>query len=201
MKSILLAVGLILSTTPSLAQLAPDRVSLAYFGEHGIHPGLSIGAEWLIADAKITKTKRSLFIGKQRNPKTFLRELTGEAGINAYHFPNNHIGLMLTATLGARQIKLKNGRFWGINAGIGGLQRIYTLDVFGLDENGTLVEISRIGPMQFTPLASLSVGRDMSEAWELPLSWYLKPTAWLGIPYVHTVAPSVALEMGLSLSL
>ncbi len=108
---------------------------------------------------------------------------------------------MLTACVGVRRIKTATGRFIGVEIGPGGLQRIYNLDVVGLDDNGNLIEFSRRGIIQFTPVAAACFGRDMSDSWSIPVSWYVKPTAWLGIPYVHLATPSVALEAGLSLAL
>lgn len=201
MKSGLLIVGLFFLTTMSVAQPTPSRVSIAYLGEHGIHPGLKIGAAWTFHDITLTKTRRLKILAKKRPSKNIKREFFYGTNFAYYQFPNNHVGMMLTASIGIRRIKTYKGRFIGAEFGLGGLQRIYNIDVVGLDANGNITEFSRWGSTQFTPMIAASLGRDMSEKWSIPVSWYLKPTAWLGIPYIHSVAPSVALELGISLSL
>lgn len=201
MKFAFLSLILLLFTNISFAQSSPNRISIAYFGEHGIHPGLKIGAAWTFHDATITKTRRLKILAEKRPPKNIKRELFYSTNLAYYQFPNNHIGMMLTASIGMRRIKTYKGRFIGAEFGLGGLQRIYNIDVVGLDENGNMIEFSRWGITQFTPMIAASFGRDMSGKWSIPVSWYFKPTAWLGIPYVHSVAPSVALELGISLSL
>lgn len=185
----------------SLSQSSPDRITVAYFGEHGIHPGLKIGAAWNFRDVTITKTRRLTRLANKYPPKNIRREFFYGTALSYYHFPNNHDGIMLTASLGVRRIKTATGRFAGVELGLGGLQRVYNLDVVGLDENGNLIEFSRRGITQFTPVIAACLGRDMSESWSIPVSWFLKPTAWLGVPYVHVTTPSIALEIGLSLAL
>lgn len=201
MKFVFLSLTFLLLTTISFSQSSPNRISIGYFGEHGIHPGLKVGAAWTFQDVTITKTRRLKILAEKHPPKNINREFFYATNLACYHFPNNHIGMMLTASIGMRRIKTYNGRFIGAEFGLGGLQRIYNIDVVGLDENGSIIEFSRWGGTQFTPMVAASFGRDMSEKWSMPVSWYLKPTAWLGIPYVHSVAPSVALELGISLSL
>lgn len=202
MKFVFYTIAFLLAANISFAQPSPNRVSIAYFGEHALHPGLNLGAAWTFHDVVITKTRRLKFLAEKRPPKNIKREFFYGANLSCYNFPNNHFGIMLSSSIGIRRIKTYNGRFLDAELGLGGLQRIYNIDVVGLEENGTLIEYSRLGITQFTPMVAVSFGRDMAKKWEaVPVSWYIKPRVWLGIPYVHTVAPATALELGISLPL
>lgn len=176
-----------------LAQ-SPDKVSLSYFGESAIHPGLKLGAEWTLGSATKEKTrwfkKRRQKIGAKAIQHDFLLS----SSLGGYIFPNNHNGYVLHAVLGWRKTWTRKGRFIGAGLGAGALYRAYNVPVYTLE---TGAEPLSGGYAQFTPLLTMSYGRDLENMTGLPVSWYIKPVFWAGIPQAHTIVPNAGLELGI----
>ena len=192
MKKILVVAGLLVPIL--LFSQQPDRLSLSYFAESAIHPGLKAGAEWTLGSS--TKEKSRWFKKRRQKigAKVIQHDLILASSLGGYHFPNNHNGWFLQAELGWRKSWTRKGRFIGAGLGAGALYRAYNIPVYSLE---TGAEPGSGGYTQFTPLVTMSYGRTLENIMGLPVSWFIKPVFTVGIPQAHTIVPNAGLELGI----
>jgi hypothetical protein len=170
-------------------------LNVGYFGENVIHPGLIIGTEYTVWEKDKTK-KRWLFNRNETiGPKTKTKQLFVAGNVGFYNAPNNHTGIFLSSELGYRRTNNRKGTFYGTSLGIGYLQRIYNIPTYTL--GATEPDKINGGQAQMMAIFSISIGRDLSYRRDIPISWYVKPTVWLGMPQAHTAIPNAALDLGI----
>lgn len=198
MRYILLIAGVIfcLITTETQGQ----NVSLSYFGESAINPGLKAGYEYTLGTKEKTKP-RWLF---NRNDKLGAKVNTKEAFVTGnlgfYNVANSYSALFLTSEFGVRRTRHRRGFFMESSIGLGYQQRIYNIDTYQLGSGTEPDKLGLAGQAQFLTTFSLGFGRNLSYRRDIPFSWFVKPTVMLATPQAHTSIPTVALELGVRYS-
>ena len=129
-------------------------------------------------------------------PRVKKRELVLSGNVGFYNHPNNHAALFLNSELSWRRTKMRKGQMLGVFVGTGYLHRFYNIDTYQLGTDGTPNQISAAGQPMWTTSLGLSFGRDLSIKRDIPMAWYIKPSAILLTPYSHSASITTALEVG-----
>jgi len=171
-------------------------LNVGYFGESVLHPGLIIGTEWTVWEKDKTKNRWLFNRNDKIGAKTKTRQLFVGGNVGFYNAPNNHTGLFISSELGYRRTNHRKGTFYGTSLGLGYLQRIYNIPTYELGTGNEPEEFTG-GQGQLMTIFSVSIGNNLSYRYDLPISWYIKPTVWLGTPQAHTAVPNAALDLGI----
>ena len=195
------AVLILLSGNSLLAQAGSLGISAAYFGENVIHPGLKIGLDYTLTEEVKVRIRRNAKRAQKHGSITKRKQWIVLGNGAFYNHPNNHSALMLGAEIGRRRIReAKNKhKVRAFTLGVGYLQRIYNIDTYTLDEDGTLEQFKG-GQSQFYTSVAMAFGRDLSSK-DLPIAWHVKPIMFLIAPYSHSITFNAALELGITYQL
>lgn len=172
---------------------SPYAVSVSYFGDNGIHPGLKLAGYYNFE--RFEKSKERLFDKKQtkKGDKLKLKTYYGMASVGAYSHANNHTGWFGNIGIGYERVNARQGRLLGYGLSVGYLYRNYKFDTYELVDG----EIEKIG-LAGSGGAVLSLaphfGRDLSIKTKIPLKIVVKPIIQI-MQYNHGFAPNTALEL------
>lgn len=176
-------------------QTPNDRFSLSigYYGDNIIHPGMSIGGCYnLFSRLKIKSRlfeKRQLRFGDKTNTLLYYAQV--KSGF--YYHPNNHNGWFGSVGAGFDRIKGKNGNILGYNLNIGYLIRAYNLKTYELTE-GKIKEVKNASSSGMYYSFSPVFGRDFFVRTGVPLKTYLKPIV-SGMKYNHSYSINTFFEI------
>lgn len=202
-RTMLCYLALLLSSTLAIAQQQDGLgITLSYFGENAIHPGLKAGISYPLLEKVKVKPRRSSKRQEKHGAITKRKQLVVGANTGFYNHPNNHSAFLLGGTLAFQRIKEAKGKgkLRGVELGAGYLQRIYNIDTYQANEEG-IYELTNGGQAQFFTSLAVYFGRDLSVKGGSPISWNIKPTLFLLTPYSHSVTLNAALELGITYKL
>lgn len=185
-------ITLIISLLCSLSALAQNHgnsktkfkeraaIKVEYFGELILHPGLSIGLDYTIAQRKWTTIHWNTDLG------------------GFWHRWNNTSAFLKT-TIGSR-MALKSA-FVDINLGAGYLHSWAAGAVYHRAENNEVEKAVNKGHSHFMPTTSLLFGWDGTRNRHLPWSIYFGPEVYLQSSFNHIYLPHVAAKLGFTYKL
>jgi len=168
---------LLASVTARAQESDPTRrpeLSVAYFGEFLLHPGVLVGMSVPLA-------------GKGTGAVHHTVVVAGNAA--GYVHIRNHTGVLVDAEVGIRLTSRSRFRFEGF-AGLGYLHTFLDGPVYAVDDDGVDRVVDR-GRPSFMPTASVGVG------WQRPrYAPFLRVQAFGQYPFNHHLLPHVALLPG-----
>lgn len=152
-------------------------LKLEYFGELVLHPGISLGLNYQLA---------------QNSWAT----IHWDADLGAYWHRWNHSAAFFKSSIGARM-----GRgllFADLNLGLGYMHSWAAGTLYQRAENGGVEIAANWGHSHFMPTASLLFGWQGSQKQHLPWSLYLGPEVYLQSHFNHSYLPHIAVKMGIT---
>ena len=183
---------------PLLAQdfsLKELPISVAYYGENLIHPGLKIGTSYTLR----SKTKYKQYRSKRKQSKYGdrgkRRELFADLNLGVYSHPNNHTGVF--GNIGASYLRTKLRKNWqfGISLELGFLGRVNKFKTYALESGNAFETIPLAGNGAFMVSMAPMFGKEFMLSGK-PVRLFLKPWAQL-VQYTHSWAPNFNLEVGM----
>ncbi|MCC6413502.1 MAG: hypothetical protein IT270_17720 [Saprospiraceae bacterium] len=181
MKTSLLTLILFLWTIHVYGQ----SVHLAYFGETITHYGLRGGVEFNLAQSSKTKT----------NGSTVSNKLIGDFSLTLYRHPQNHLGIILTPSLGWRRTGGKGGMVQAaLSPGL--FRSFYEAETYTTTSNNSLEKVPLAGRWAFMPGISVGTGHDLSVRRNINLSWFVNLHYLRQYPYNTSYLNRIGLEVG-----
>ncbi len=182
MKTSLLTLILILGTTLVHGQ----SVHLSYFGETITHYGLRGGVEFDLAESQKTKN----------NGSTVSNKLIGDFSLTLYRHPQNHLGIILTPSLGWRRTGGKGGMVQAaLSPGL--FRSFYEAETYTPTSNNSFEKVPLAGRWAFMPGLSVGMGHDLSVRRNINLSWFVNLHYLRQYPYNTSYLNRIALEVGI----
>lgn len=180
------------------AQQGNLGLTASYFGENVIHPGLKVGLDYTLDERVKVRVHRNAKRAQKHGAITKRKQWFVAANTAFYNHANNHSAWMLGAEIGRRRIREAKGKakVRAFSLGMGYLQRIYNIDTYTLNEDGSLEEFGG-GQSQFYTSLAASFGRDLSIN-DKPVAWFVKPSVFLIVPHTHSITFNAALELGIT---
>ncbi len=176
-------------------------ISLSYYGEMMLHPGVKTGLGYPLLSKDNQKT-----ITKKRNNVTVLKttthQLIGQVNLGFYRHVRNHTNTFLNVEVGYR-IKLERqksekptrGMQFEVLAGIGPSYYFLTGDTYVFDGEQTSVK-KNAGNLAWMKTVSISMGGRIPNQWKKAIYWYFKPGAFWEKPVNLGSLVHPVLELG-----
>jgi hypothetical protein len=166
------------SEPPAARPSATWELSLGYFGETVVHPGVSVA----LGRSLVTTDGSLVWVA---------------AHGRAYNDPGFQTGASLSVELGYR-FTTSGGLALEASVGVGWLETFLPGDVYTLDSKGGLQEGGHGARAQLMPDAAVGVGWDLSRRLGLPLRPFLKLGAFAQYPDNTHWLPHFVTEVGLA---
>jgi hypothetical protein len=170
-------------------------ISVAYYGDNGIHPGLKIGTTYNFLSKTKYKAYRSTQKQGKYGDKGKRRDLFADLNLGFYSFPNNHTGVFSNVGLTYLRTKLRKNWQLGASLELGFLGRINKFETYALDPDGSYWSV----PLAGNRAAMLSLAPVFGKEFQMgngPVRVYMKPIFQL-MQYTHTWQPNASLEIGM----
>jgi hypothetical protein len=167
-------------TLLSLA-MAQD-VSVSYFGDQLVHPGLKVGVEYplLSRTSRLRSMERSLYVAPN---------------LGVTWHPEHHTAAFVNGELGYRRTR-ESGWKRELILGLGAMRSNNASPTYTPDGDRVLLD----GHTYVMPSVAVGFGRDLTDKRDLPLAWHVRPTLYMQAPYNTSIVPSLALETGITWS-
>ena len=178
-----------------LTDLKRLPVSISYYGENGVHPGLKLGTWYTFATKEKSKTRWFKKRQEKLGDKVKLKNSFAVANVGFYDHPNNHLGTFITAGIGRERVKTRKGSIIGGVLEAGYLRRWNKFKTYRLTESGEIETVPLAGNNAFMVSLSPIFGRDWNYRRNLPLRWTMKPSLQF-LQYNHTWVANAAFEFG-----
>jgi len=146
-----------------------------YFGELVLHPGLSAGVEYTIAESKKISIHWNTDLG-------------------GYSHRWNNNAVFLKTSIGSRF--MLGSAFTDLNLGIGYMHSWADGMVYQRAETGKVEEANNWGHPHFMPNASLLFGWDLGRKTNLPVMIHFGPEVYLQSSFNHIFLPHLAMKFG-----
>ena len=166
-----------------LASLAMAQdVSVSYFGDQLVHPGVKVGLErpLLSRTSRWREMERTVYVA----PNLGL----------TWH-PDHHTALFVNGEVGLRRTR-RSGWKREFIVGLGAMRSGNASPTYTAEDR----QVRFDGHTYFMSSVAIGFGRDLSGVRDLPLAWHVRPTLYLQAPYNASMVPGVALETGLTWS-
>lgn len=170
--------GVLLVTSSARGDVPPPAVSVAWFGETLLHPGLRAGADFKLLER-----------GRHR--------LLAGGHLGGYLHRGNHVGLLADAEIGYR-FTFSGGVFLEVRLGAGYLRTFLHGDVYERGDDGAFEQRSLGGANGFAPSQTVGVGYDLSRRFDRPLSVFLLLGAFEQYPFNSGWSVHAMSQLGLS---
>lgn len=188
--SLLLSNGL--SAQPMRLRLLP--LSISYFGENAIHPGIKFGTYYTVWSKEKSKIYRNENKARNFGTKTKLNELNLDFNLGGYSHPNNHSGYFTHIGMTFLRTNQRVKRQFGASFEVGYLRRDYKFKTYELDENGKIREVKAAGNNAISIGLAPQFGKEIMIS-DHTVRLYVKPIVQL-VQYGHSWQPNAALELG-----
>ncbi|WNG33113.1 hypothetical protein F0U61_05400 [Archangium violaceum] len=165
-------------SSPARAEESPTRLPLtvAYFGETLVHPGLTVGTELSLVRGDVGAVV-----------------LTGNLG--GYVHPRNHVGLFASAEMGGR-LTAPFGLYGELLVGAGYLHSFLQGPVYEVSRDGSVLPAADAGRPAVMPTASLGLGWDLQRNGVAPLALFTRLTLFGQFPFNQRLLPHAAVQLG-----
>lgn len=169
-------------------------LSISYYGENALHPGVKLGTYHTIWSVEKSRTHRRKKLKEKYEDKQKLKELYLDFNIGGYSHPNNHNGYFVSTGLTLLRTTLRKKRQLGISLEVGYLRRNYKFTTYELDTNGEIQEVKGAGNNSLLLGLAPQIAKEFSISDSL-IRIYLKPTIQL-VHYAYRLQPNTAVEVG-----
>lgn len=170
-------------------------ISVAYFGENAIHPGLKIGTAYAFHSKTTYKTYHSKKKQSKYGDKGKRRELFADFNLGFYSHPNNHTGVFTNIGASYLRTKLRKNRQFGISLEIGYLARINKFETYELVDGTSYETIPLAGNHAFSLSMAPMFGKEFLLSGK-PVRVFIKPWSQL-VQYTHSWSPNFNIELGM----
>ncbi|MCP4441524.1 MAG: hypothetical protein GY810_21660 [Aureispira sp.] len=198
MKNIIMIGILLLFRYSSYAQNSPS-VSLGYWADFGILPGVKVGVEYPILIGTVEKEKQRKRKKKEPKIRTIRNkhELLGGFSLGYTPLLNQH-RLFFNLEVGYR-ITRKHGWFFDAWIGCAYENFVNTGKTFKVDDSGTVSKVPLASRGYVSPNLGIGFGYDFTQRLDFPMTVYTRilPAFRLGYNNVSAVT-SVYLDAGVS---
>jgi len=150
---------------------------LDYFGELGLHPGLSLGTDYTLA---------------KKNWVT----LHWDTELGGFWHRWNNTSLFLKTSIGAR-FPIQSF-FVDLNVGAGYMHSFPAGTIYQKSSDGGLEKATNWGTAHFMPNSSFLIGWDGTRKRNLPVTLHLGVEAYLQSSFNHIFLPHAAAKVGLT---
>ena len=154
-----------------------DKVAfkLDYFGELVLHPGLSLGTDYTLAEKRwIT--------------------LHWDSELGGYWHRSNNTALFLKTSIGTRFPI--GSLFVDLNLGAGYMHSFAAGTIYQKSSEGGLEKATNLGHSHFMPYTSFLIGWDGTRKKKLPLTFHIGVEAYLQSSFNHIFLPHAAAKVG-----
>lgn len=171
----------------------PFAISVSYFGDNGIHPGVKLGGYYDFVSFEKSNERKLKKGRKKKGDKVKYKTYYGVLSLGVYSHPNNHNGWFGNIGMGYERVNARQGRLFGYSLSVGYLYKDYKFETFALNNNEVeTIGFAGSGGMVFS--LAPHFGRDLSVKTNIPLKIQLKPILQLA-KYNHGYVPNAALEL------
>lgn len=164
----------------ALTQFLQDEkvaIKLDYFGELGLHPGMSFGIDYTIAKKKWVT-------------------LHWDSELGGYWHRWNNTSLFLKSSIGSR-LPIKS-LFVDLNLGAGYMHSFPAGTVYRKASDGGVEKAPNWGSPHFISTFSVLVGYDGTRRHNLPFTIHLGPEIYYQSNFNHIFLPHVAAKLGIT---
>ena len=170
---------------PLMVNADRTPLTLSYYGNLGVHPGIKAGFDWNLF--MIAKTKE-----KRKGTKTIHKLLFASPSVSFYSHKNSHQALLINTDIGYRRY---GKRFMYSEVALGlGYQRRFNANETWIVNNGNVTR-TKGSRGYFSPSLSLGVGRTFNTP--TPLSVFGRLNTNLLMGYNTTAVPEISAEIGI----
>ena len=171
----------------------PFSVSVSYFGDNAIHPGLKLSGYYDFVNYEKSKARKFKKRQEKKGNRVKYKTYYGMASIGGYSHANNHNGWLVNIGGGYERVNARQGRLFGYSLNAGYLFRDYKFDTYTLSGN-EIENIGLAGSGGFVFSLAPHFGRDLSIKTSIPLKVQFKPVLQV-MQYNHGFIPNAALEL------
>ena len=190
--SLCLLAGILQAQQTAPLQKGDLGISIAYFGQQVVNPGLKIGAEYCLRS-----TEKST-ISRRGKARVKYRQLLAGLDLGGYRQAATSTNVFLLPGIHYRRTANSGFQYmFGLGAGA---MRSFLPSVFEETSPGTVEEIGVAGRSYFAPFVSLGLGKAFRKSNTLE-NIYLKSQNMLLVGYNTTHMPLFNLELGLTINL
>lgn len=162
-------------------------ISVGYYGENGIHPGIKIGTSYSFY---FWHGSRSTKFGKEYTRK----ELFLDYNLGFYSFPNNHTGYFTNVGMTfLSRGTFRKGFEFGLSFEMGYLRRSNKFETYELTSDGQISEVSFAGNNAMVLALSPIFAKEIAH---YKMRIFAKPSFQF-LTYTHAWQPNASLEIGL----
>lgn len=169
-------------------------LSVAYYGENAIHPGLKLGTYFTVWSKEKSKIYRNENKAWKFGTKSKLNELNVDFNFGGYSHPNNHSGYFTNLGMTFLHKNQRTDRLFGVSFEAGYLRRDYKFKTYELDENGNIREVKAAGNNALSFGLAPQFGQEVTVS-DHTVRFYVKPILQL-VQYGHSWQPNAAIELG-----
>jgi len=169
-------------------------VSISYFAENGIHPGLKLETYYTFKSKLKSKQYRKEKRQNKYGDKRKLKEFSLSYNLGFYSHPNNHTGVFSNVGLMYLKTKLRKRRQLGFVFEVGYLRRFNKLKTYELAPNGEIHRVRFAGNNALQISLAPIIGREI-QLKENSIRIYGKPIVQL-VQYNHSFFPNASFETG-----
>ena len=168
-------------------------ISVSYYGDNLIHPGLKVGTTYTFKSYQKFKVRRLNKRQIKMGNKIKYKQLMIMGSVGGYSHPNNDIGLFMNTGFGYERVKSGKGNLFGVNLELGYLRTFNRFKTLSVNPAGGIELVSLAGQNSVMLTLSPVFGRDLSIRRDIPLKWYVKPGIQL-LKYNHGWFPNAVFE-------
>lgn len=169
-----------------------ESVSISYYGEMIIHPGVKICADYNLKEWDKTK------ITKKDSSKTINKSLLISPAFGFFYHKRYQTGLSIIPECKYKK-RNKKGGFYELGIGLGYF-RSFIPNTYEVNSSGE-VNKTIAGHNYFASNYFVSFGKDLSVKKNLPIAYFIKPQFIYTVPNFPSGTGYFALELGISYSL
>jgi hypothetical protein len=170
-------------------------LSVSYYGDNGIHPGLKLGSYWEFKNIETSKNHKLKFLDKNRGNKEKVKALSLDYNLGFYSFANNHNGYFTNVGLSYLRTNLRKNRQFGYSLEVGYLRRDYKFQTIIAQAVGSFSESNFAGNNALLLSFSPVFGKEFMFL-NKGTRFFVKPIVQV-VTYNHTMLPNASLELGI----
>lgn len=168
-------------------------ISVGFYGENGIHPGIKIGTSYNFYSREKSKNYRLNSRQTKFGNKLKLKELFLDYNLGLYSFPNNHTGYFTNVGVTFLRTKLRKNFQLGLSFEMGYLRRANKFETYELTSDGQISTVGFAGNNAMVLALSPIFAKEFANN---KLRIFGKPSFQF-LTYTHTWQPNASLEIGL----
>ena len=154
------------------------------------YPGIKVGADYLVIQKEIEKTKRN-------SVKTIYKNRYITTNLGFYYHKDYNTNFFLQAGYQWQRMR-SSGWFTALEPQLGVSRTFIDGAVYKVSEEGNVTRKKAAGHFYVAPALSFGVGKDLSLKNDIPLTLFSKVTLFTNLPYNNFVYGRALFEIGAS---